>query len=80
MEASGEIFIGIDTAKARNAIAVAEGGREGEVRYLGEFENTPEVVIKVIRKLAGRHRTLQICYEAGPTGYGVVSSDPGPRT
>ena len=33
-----EAFIGIDAAKARNAVAVAEGGRGGEVRYLGEVD------------------------------------------
>jgi len=34
MKRSGEVFVGIDTAKARNAVAVAEGGRRGEIRYL----------------------------------------------
>jgi transposase len=33
-----EAFIGIDTAKARNAVAIAEAGREGETRYLGEVD------------------------------------------
>jgi hypothetical protein len=40
MRTSSEVLIGIDTTKARNAVAVAEGGRDGEVRYLGEFDNT----------------------------------------
>ena len=30
-------FVGIDTSKLRNAIAIADGGGGGEVRYLGEF-------------------------------------------
>ena len=30
-----EAFVGIDVAKGRNAIAVADGERGGEVRYLG---------------------------------------------
>ena len=38
MDQSSEIFVGIDVSKARNAIAIAEGGRDGEVRYLGEVE------------------------------------------
>ena len=33
-----EAFIGIDVAKIRNAIAVAEAGREGEVRYISEVD------------------------------------------
>jgi transposase len=71
MKKNGEVFIGIDTAKARNAVAVADGDRNGEVRYLGEFDNTPEAVAKLVRKLADRYETLHFCYEAGPTGYGL---------
>ena len=71
MRRNGEVFVGIDTAKARNAVAVAEGGRDGEVRYLGESDNTPDAVAKLIRKLADRYETLHVCYEAGPTGYGL---------
>src|SRR6266700_5574153 len=54
MKRSGEVFVGIDTAKARNAVAVAEGGRRGEIRYLGEFDNTPDAVAKLVRKLTDR--------------------------
>ncbi len=50
MKRSGAAFVEIDTAKLKNAVAVAEGGRDGEVRYLGEFENTPDTVAKLIRK------------------------------
>jgi transposase len=71
MTTSGEVYVGIDTAKARNAVAVAEDGPDGEVRYLGEFDNTPDAVAKLIRKLAGRCETVHVCYEAGPTGYGL---------
>jgi len=71
MKKHAEAFVGIDTAKARNAVAIAEGGRDGELRYLGEFDNTPDAVAKLIRKLADRYETLHICYEAGPTGYGL---------
>src|SRR5438309_6750766 len=71
MKRSGEVFVGIDTAKARNAVAVAEGGREGELRYLGEFNNTPDAVAKLVRKLAERYERVQFCYEAGPVEYGL---------
>ena len=33
-----EAFVGIDVAKLKNAIAVAEFGRDGEIRYFGEVE------------------------------------------
>ena len=71
MKRAGEIFVGIDAAKLRNAVAVAEGDRDGEVRYLGEIDNTPDAVAKLIRKLSDRYETLHVCYEAGPTGYGL---------
>lgn len=71
MKRNGEAFVGIDTAKARNAVAVAEGGRGGEIRYVGEFDNTPDAVIKLVRKMADRYETVHFCYEAGPTGYGL---------
>src|ERR1700750_1028612 len=66
-----EVFVGIDTAKSRNAAAIARAGRRGEVRYLGEFDNTPDAVAKLVRKLGDRYATLHFCYEAGPTGYGL---------
>ena len=66
-----EVFVGIDTSKLRNAVAIAEGGRNGEVRYLGEIENTEAATSKLVKKLAAQHRRLTFCYEAGPTGYGL---------
>jgi transposase len=66
-----EAFVAFDTSKLRNAVAIADGGRTGEVRFLGEIENTDEATGKLVRKLASRHRRLTFCYEAGPTGYGL---------
>jgi transposase len=65
------VFVGIDAAKAKHAVAVAEAGRNGEVRYLGEIEASPEAVRKLLTRLAARHGSLHVCYEAGPTGYGL---------
>jgi transposase len=66
-----EAFIGIDTSKSRNAVAIAEGGRGGEVRYLGEFPATETAMRKLVAKLAAKYAKLTFCYEAGPTGYGL---------
>lgn len=71
MRDDSEVFVGIDTSKLRNAVAVAEGGRGGEVRFLGEIENEATTTAKLVRKLAARHRRVMFCYEAGPTGYGL---------
>ena len=66
-----EAFVGIDTSKLRNAVAIADSGRGGEIRFLGEIENTPAATAKLVRKLAAKYERLTFCYEAGPTGYGL---------
>jgi transposase len=66
-----EVFVGIDAAKLKNAVAIAEAGRSGEVRYLGEIENTREATRKLVAKLAAKYSRITFCYEAGPTGYGL---------
>src|SRR3954451_16243304 len=67
-----DIFVGLDVAKSRHAVAVAEDGRQGEVRYLGEIGADKESVRRLVAKLGKRHgRRLHFCYEAGPTGYGL---------
>jgi len=71
MSEYSEAFVGFDTSKLRNAVAIAEGGRDGEVRFLGEIDNTAEATAKLVRKLAGKYERLTFCYEAGPTGYGL---------
>ena len=69
MSDHSEAFVAFDTSKSRNAAAIAEEGRDGEVRFLGEIENTEAATIKLARKLAAKYRRLTFCYEAGPTGY-----------
>jgi len=64
-------FVGIDVAKARNAIAIAEGGRGGEVRYFGEVEATLDNMRRIVRRIASKYDRVEFCYEAGPTGYGL---------
>jgi transposase len=71
MVEDSEAFVGIDAAKARNAIAIAEAGRAGEIRYLGEIDATPQSMRKVVARLAAKYQRLHFCYEAGPTGYGL---------
>jgi transposase len=66
-----EAFIGIDTAKLRNAIAIAEAGRRGEMRYLGEVDTSEAATRKLVAKLGARYSKLTFGYEAGPTGYGL---------
>ena len=71
MKRGREIFVGIDTAMARNAVTIVESGRQGEMRYLGALDTNPDAVAKLVRRLSGRYEMLHFCYEAGPTGYGL---------
>ena len=71
MKEYSEAFVAFDVAKAKHAVAIAEGGRRGEVRFIGEVENTPATIERMIKKLAGRYGRLHVCFEAGPTNYGV---------
>jgi transposase len=71
MEHYSEAFVALDAAKLRNAVAIADAGRNGEIRYLGEIDNTEAETRKLVAKLANKHARLTFCYEAGPTGYGL---------
>jgi transposase len=71
MRDDSELFVAFDTSKLRNAVAIAEGGRSGEIRFLGEIDNTGAATGKLVRKLAAKYERLTFCYEAGPTGYGL---------
>ena len=66
-----EVFVAFDVAKKKHAMAIAEGGRIGEVRFLGDVENSPLPIERTIRRLAQRSDHLHVCFEAGPTGYGL---------
>src|SRR5438105_14270644 len=66
-----EAFVGLDTSKLRNAVAIADGGRTGEVRFFGEIDNTEGATAKLVKKLAAKYQRVTFCYEAGPTGYGL---------
>ena len=47
-----EVFIGIDTSKLRNAVAIAEAGRNGKVRYLCEIDTSEAATKKLVVSLA----------------------------
>jgi transposase len=68
-----EAFVGIDTSKLRNAVAVADRGRGGEVRYLGEFPATEAVIQKLGAKLAAKYRHLTFAMKQGRQD--MVSTD-----
>jgi len=63
-------YVGLDVSKDLIAVAVADGGSREGARYLGTIPNCPERVRKLVKRL-GSPEQLQVCYEAGPTGYGL---------
>jgi len=71
MTAVREAFVGNDAAKLRNAVTVADAGRDGEIRYLGEMDASAESMRRPVGRLAAKYDWLHFRYEAGPTGYGL---------
>jgi hypothetical protein len=54
-ESSGIIAkLSSDTSKLMNAVAIAEGGPNGELRYFGEIPNTEAATRKLVAKLAAK--------------------------
>lgn len=62
-------FFGMDVHKNSISIAIAEEGRNGEVRNYGKINNSTTAIEKMIRKLLSDHCELSFVYEAGPCGY-----------
>ena len=60
MQQNSKVFVGLDTSKLKIAVALAEDGRQGEIRFLGEIDNTPEAVRRLVGKLASRHRRIAV--------------------
>jgi transposase len=52
-------------------VAVAQGGRGGEIRHWGTLPHRPDHIRKLAEKLAAGGGRLYFCYEAGPCGYGL---------
>ena len=62
-------FIGLDVHKETIMIAIAES-QGGEPFVLKQIPNDPQRLLKELRKVR-KGCELKVCYEAGPTGFGL---------
>ena len=53
--------IGLDVHKNSISIAIADDGRDGDVRYYGKIDNDMSQLDKVIRKLISKGGNTPIC-------------------
>ncbi len=72
-------FIGLDVHEESIAIAIAEAGRSGEVRFWGNIANTPADLQRTSLRLSKRHGQVEFIYEAGPCGHPIYRqlTEPG---
>jgi len=63
-------YVGLDVHKDSISIAVAREGRD-PAEHLARIPNDPTRLLKKLDRL-GRRTNLHVCYEAGPTGYGLM--------
>jgi transposase len=67
-------FVGLDVHKNSINIALADGNRNGDVRYYGAIGGTLDDLDRVVKKLSSPSRELHFVYEAGPCGYDIFRS------
>ncbi len=64
MKENSVTFIGLDTSKLKISVAVADGERNGEVRFFGDISSEPPSVASMVNKLSKRGTKLHFCYVA----------------
>jgi len=67
-------FVGLDVHKDSISVALADEGRDEDVRYYGKIDGDLESLHKTVRKLVSTGATLHFVYEAGPCGYEIYRS------
>jgi hypothetical protein len=65
--ASRSFTIWLSTSPRRSTLLRSRKGRAGEIRFLGDVENSPLPIERTIKRLADRYDRVHVCFEAGPT-------------
>ncbi len=70
MNEFNSVYVGLDVHKDTIAVAVARAGR-GNPEYHGIITNSRAALLKLLKRSNPDGEVLNICYEAGPCGYGL---------
>jgi transposase len=63
-------YVGLDVHMDTIAVSIADAGRS-KARYYGTIKNTQAAVSSLLKKINPAGEVLELCYEAGPCGYGL---------
>ncbi len=65
------VYVGLDVHKDTIAVAIADEGRRGEMRFFGTITSSADSVLRLTKQLTAAGNRPSFCYEAGPCGYGL---------
>jgi len=69
-----KLHLGLDVHKDSITMAIAQAGRQGEIRLWGTITNDLHALEKALRRVRQAHpgAHLEVAYEAGPCGFGIA--------